>query len=163
MGEAKGDLDAGLEHVEQSAGIQQAHDDVFGEISDDSPNFRNVNHSMVSSDYGRLTWFQVGFVGTIILMMKTQIGLGVLAIPSAFNILGMAPGIVCLLVMAFITTWSGYIIGTFKLQHREVYSIDDAGDILFGLPGRVYLATGFCLCMFHPIFLNITTASFGRT
>ncbi|KAJ5231510.1 uncharacterized protein N7469_006098 [Penicillium citrinum] len=145
MGEAKGDLDAGLEHVEQSAGIQQAHDDVFGEISDDGPNFRNVNHSMVSSDYGRLTWFQVGFVGTIILMMKTQIGLGVLAIPSAFNILGMAPGIVCLLVMAFITTWSGYIIGTFKLQHREVYSIDDAGDILFGLPGRVYLATGFCL------------------
>lgn len=79
--------------------------------------------------------------------MKTQIGLGVLAIPSAFDTLGMAPGIICLIVMAFITTWSGYIIGIFKLQHREVYSIDDAGGIMFGLPGRIYLATGFCLCM----------------
>lgn len=48
MGEAKEDFDAGLEHVEQSAGIQQTHDDVFGEISEDGPNFRNVNHNMAS-------------------------------------------------------------------------------------------------------------------
>lgn len=90
-------------------------------------------------------------MGTIVLMMKSQIGLGVLAIPSAFDTLGMVPGIICLLVMAVITTWSGYIIGNFKLNHRGVYSIDDAGGIIFGLPGRIYLATGFCLCMFKYI------------
>lgn len=88
-------------------------------------------------------------MGTVILMMKTQIGLGVLAIPSALDALGMVPGIICLVAMACITTWSGYIIGTFKLQHREVYSIDDAGGIMFGLTGRAYLSAGFCLCM-HP-------------
>ncbi|KAL4935606.1 hypothetical protein BDV06DRAFT_206650 [Aspergillus oleicola] len=78
-------------------------------------------------------------------MMKTQIGLGVLAIPSALDVLGMVPGIICLLAVAVITTWSGYVIGMFKLQHREVYSIDDAGGIMFGLPGRVVLSTAFCL------------------
>ncbi|KAJ5355329.1 uncharacterized protein N7496_012541 [Penicillium cataractarum] len=129
MAYCKKDLVEAPVHAEQmTVGDQQAHDDVFGEISDDGPNFRNV-----------------GFVGTIILMVKTQIGLGVLAIPSALDVLGMVPGIVCLFVMAFITTWSGYIIGKFKLNHREVYSIDDAGGIMFGLPGRVYVATGFCL------------------
>lgn len=87
-------------------------------------------------------------MGTVILMLKTQIGLGVLAIPSALNTLGMVPGIICLIIVACITTWSGYVIGTFKLHHREVYSIDDAGGIMFGVVGRGILSTGFCLCMF---------------
>ncbi|KAJ5763948.1 hypothetical protein N7533_002629 [Penicillium manginii] len=91
MAESKKDLEDEIPvHVEQTVGAQQNHDDVFGELSDDGPNFRNV-----------------GFVGTIVLMMKSQIGLGVLAIPSAFDTLGMVPGIICLLVMAVITTWSG--------------------------------------------------------
>ena len=79
-------------------------------------------------------------------MMKTQIGLGVLAIPSAFNALGMIPGVLCLIAVAVITTWSGHVIGTFKLKHRDVYSIDDAGGIIFGMSGRVALSIGFCLC-----------------
>ncbi|RAH75504.1 uncharacterized protein BO66DRAFT_445318 [Aspergillus aculeatinus CBS 121060] len=104
------------------------NDDVFGELTENGPNYRNV-----------------GFVGTVILMMKTQIGLGVLAIPSALDTLGMVPGLICLLAFAMITTWSGYVVGTFKLQHREVYSLDDAGAIMLGLPGRAILAASFCL------------------
>lgn len=79
-------------------------------------------------------------------MMKTQIGLGVLSIPSAFDTLGLIPGIICLIVIAAITTWSDYIVGVFKLQHPEVYSIDDAGGLMFGRIGREVLATAFCLC-----------------
>ncbi|CAI7582203.1 unnamed protein product [Penicillium bialowiezense] len=120
--DTKGDL------VTLPSQIDLNHDDVFGELREDGPNYRNV-----------------GFTGTVILMMKTQIGLGVLAIPSALDVLGMVPGIICLIAMAIITTWSGYVIGTFKLRHREVYSVDDAGGIIFGFPGRAFLSTGFCL------------------
>ncbi|KAJ5097364.1 hypothetical protein N7456_008085 [Penicillium angulare] len=105
-----------------------AYDVVFGEITEDGPNYRNV-----------------GFLGTVILMMKTQIGLGVLAIPTAFDTLGMVPGIICLVAIACITTWSDYMIGVFKLQHREVYGIDDAGALLLGKTGRVILSLAFCL------------------
>ena len=108
----------------------------------------------------RLIVSQVGFVGTVILMMKTQIGLGVLAIPSALNALGMVPGVICLVVIAIITTWSGYVIGAFKLQHRQVYSIDDAGGIMFGIVGRSALSVGFCLC---TCFANIPHASRNQT
>jgi len=65
----------------------QVHDDVFGDITDEGPNYRAV-----------------GWIGTVALMMKTQIGLGVLSIPAVFDVLGIAPGIICLIVIAAITT-----------------------------------------------------------
>lgn len=79
-------------------------------------------------------------------MMKTQIGLGVLSIPSAFDTLGLVPGVICLLAVAVITTWSDYMVGAFKLKHREVYSIDDAGGLMFGPIGREIFGFVFCLC-----------------
>jgi len=48
---------------------------------------------------------QAGWMGASILMMKTQIGLGVLSIPLVFDTLGMIPGIIILLGIAIITTW----------------------------------------------------------
>lgn len=83
--------------------------------------------------------------------MKTMIGLGVLSIPSAFNTLGIVPGVICMCTIAGITTWSNYIVGVFKLRHREVYGIDDAGGLIFGRPGREILGAAFCICEFlHP-------------
>jgi len=53
-------------------------------------------------------------------MMKTQIGLGVLSIPYVLETLGIVPGIICLLAIAVITTWSDYVVGTFKKAHPDV-------------------------------------------
>ncbi|KAJ5369226.1 uncharacterized protein N7496_008986 [Penicillium cataractarum] len=108
--------------------LEGSHDAVFGEITEDGPNYRAV-----------------GWKGTAVLMMKTQIGLGVLSIPVAFDALGVVPGVICLIVIAGITTWSDYVIGTFKLRHREVYGIDDVGELLMGRPGRYLLGSAFCL------------------
>lgn len=69
-------------------------------------------------------------------MMKIQIGLAVLSIPAVFDILGMIPGIICLLVIGAIITWSNYMVGAFKLRHPEIYGIDDVGRLLFGSIGR---------------------------
>ncbi|KAJ5716102.1 hypothetical protein N7493_008013 [Penicillium malachiteum] len=105
-----------------------SHDAVFGEITEEGPNYRNV-----------------GWLGTAVLMMKTQIGLGVLSIPVAFDSLGIVPGVIVLCAIAGITTWSDYIIGVFKVRHREVYGIDDVGELLFGKAGRIILGTAFVL------------------
>lgn len=79
-------------------------------------------------------------------MMKTQIGLGVLSIPAVFDVLGIVPGVICLIIIAAITTWSDYMVGVFKRRHTQVYSIDDAGDLMFGRIGREILGIAFCLC-----------------
>ncbi|KAF3352673.1 hypothetical protein VdG1_08839 [Verticillium dahliae VDG1] len=112
-----------------------SHDAVFGGISGKGPNYRNV-----------------GWLGTVALMMKTQIGLGVLSIPAAFDTLGIVPGVLVLCAISAITTWSDYIVGVFKLRHREVYSIDDAGQLMFGRIGREVMGVAFCL------FLTVTVA-----
>ncbi|KAM6504680.1 hypothetical protein FSOLCH5_015182 [Fusarium solani] len=79
-------------------------------------------------------------------MMKCQIGLGVLSIPVAFDVLGMIPGVICMMVIAALSTWGSYVIGEFKLNHREIYGIDDAAGIMFGRVDREIV--GFCFILF---------------
>lgn len=79
-------------------------------------------------------------------MMKTQIGLGVLSIPAAFDSLGIVPGVICLCMIAAITTWSDCMVGVFKMRHPTVYGLEDAGGLMFGPLGRNSLAGAFCLC-----------------
>lgn len=54
------------------------------------------------------------------LILKSQIGLGVLGLPFSLQVLGIVPGVLCLLAVSLITTWSGWVIGNFKLKHRQV-------------------------------------------
>ncbi|KAJ5087340.1 hypothetical protein N7456_010956 [Penicillium angulare] len=107
---------------------QAPHDAVFGELNEDGPNYRNV-----------------GWLGTVALMMKTQIGLGVLSIPSVFDTLGMIPGVVILCVVASIATWTSYMVGIFKLKHPEVYGFEDAGALMFGRIGKEIFGIAFSL------------------
>lgn len=79
-------------------------------------------------------------------MMKCQIGLGVLSIPAAFDVLGMIPGVICMMVIAALSTWGSYVIGGFKLNHREIYGIDNAAGIMFGRVGREIVGFCFILC-----------------
>ncbi|KAJ4125849.1 hypothetical protein NW765_001623 [Fusarium oxysporum] len=117
-----------LNNTPSIAGEAQVHDDVFGDITDEGPNYRAV-----------------GWIGTVALMMKTQVGLGVLSIPAVFDVLGILPGIICLIVIAAITTWSDYMIGVFKRNHPQIYGIDDAGFLIFGRVGREIFGIAFCL------------------
>ena len=78
-------------------------------------------------------------------MMKICIGLGILSIPSGFDILGLIPGVICLLAIGAITTWSSYMVGVFKINHPGVYGLDDTGAILFGRIGRYVFGGAFCI------------------
>ncbi|KAF5589399.1 amino acid transporter [Fusarium pseudocircinatum] len=120
------------------------HDAVFGAMTEDGPNYRNV-----------------GWVGTSIIMMKTQIGLGVLSIPAAFDILGMIPGVICMLIIAALTTWGAYVIGPFKLKHPEIYGIDDATGLVFGRVGRELVSVGFSLFLIFCAGSGILGISIG--
>lgn len=92
-------------------------------------------------------------------MLKTQFGLGILSIPGVFDTLGMVPGVICVCVVAGISTWANYIIGGFKQRHPEVYGIDDAGGLMFGRIGREVFGVGVCIsessCNHNSFFVYI--------
>ena len=79
-------------------------------------------------------------------MIKSIIGLGALAMPSILNNLGLIPGVMVMCFVGFVSWWSTRSIGLFKLNHPEVYAIDDAGSILMGKVGREVFGAAFCIC-----------------
>jgi amino acid permease len=129
------------QHNEEGA---VTNDAVFGTITEDGPNYRNV-----------------GWLGTSVLMMKSQIGLGVLSIPASFDALGLIPGIICMLAIAVITTWSDLVVGNFKRRHPEVYGIDDAAGLVFGRVGKEIYGISYSLltiCIAGSAMLGISIA-----
>jgi hypothetical protein len=47
---------------------------------------------------------QVGWIATAVLMFKTQVGLGVLSLPSVLHTLGIVPGTITLLAVGALST-----------------------------------------------------------
>ncbi|WVW84396.1 hypothetical protein I302_106430 [Kwoniella bestiolae CBS 10118] len=135
-----GELDGEVGHA---VGVT-THDEVFGDIKEDGPNYRNV-----------------GWLGAVVLLLKSQIGLGVLSLPFALSTLGIVPGVLCLVAVAAIMTWSGYCVGVFKLKHREVYSVVDVGEIMFGKVGREVFAAIYCIFMIFVVGSAVVGASIG--
>ncbi|WWC62647.1 uncharacterized protein I303_105244 [Kwoniella dejecticola CBS 10117] len=124
-----GDIKNKSDHDLETATIST--DDVFGNINEDGPNYRNV-----------------GWLGTTVLLIKSQIGVGVLSVPSTLAVLGIVPGIICLWVISAIICWSDYVVGQFKRNHPSVYGIDDVGYMLFkGRIGREVIAVMYWLFM----------------
>lgn len=79
-------------------------------------------------------------------MLKTQIGLGVLAIPQVFETLGLIPGVLCVVLIGSMITWSNYIVGVFKLRHPDVYGIEDVGKLFLGQFGYEFFGWLFSIC-----------------
>jgi hypothetical protein len=75
-------------------------------------------------------------------MLAENVSLGVLALPQALAILGLVPGILCICLLGIIATYTGYLIGEFKLAYPSLHSYADAGHLIGGPLGREVLAVG---------------------
>ncbi|ATY63580.1 amino acid transporter, putative [Cordyceps militaris CM01] len=102
---------------------------------------RSPNHSMddASSDaalinFKSLSWWK----GGIILIAET-VSLGILSLPSVVATLGLAPGIVLILVMSFLSTYSGLMLGEFQKEYPFVENFGDAVEVIGRTMGSVGL------------------------
>ncbi|KAL1412208.1 hypothetical protein Q8F55_003219 [Vanrija albida] len=93
----------------------QAVDAVFGALDGSTQSYRSVTT-----------------LGAFALISKANIGLGVLSIPFVFQVLGIVPGIICILVIQTMIGYAATTIGPFKLNHPEVYGVADAGFVFGG-------------------------------
>ncbi|EYE96828.1 uncharacterized protein EURHEDRAFT_514071 [Aspergillus ruber CBS 135680] len=82
-------------------------------------------------------------------MMKIEVGIGVLSLPQVFDTLGMIPGVLALLAISSITTWSAYIVGCFKLNHPDMYTIADVVWIFIAGSGILGLSIGLNAVSMH--------------
>jgi len=74
-------------------------------------------------------------------MLAENVSLGVLALPQALAILGLVPGLLLIFFLGVIATYTGWIIGEFKLAYPAVQTFADVGMMIAGPIGREILAT----------------------
>ncbi|CAN6656271.1 hypothetical protein TRVA0_029S00100 [Trichomonascus vanleenenianus] len=84
-------------------------------------------------------------IGAAVLIAKAQFGLGVLGLPFTMEVLGLVPGVICLIVLCAFSIWSGVVVGRFRLSRPEVYSVGDATLLMFGKIGCELMGIGFWL------------------
>ncbi|KAE8131727.1 transmembrane amino acid transporter protein-domain-containing protein [Aspergillus pseudotamarii] len=83
--------------------------------------------------YRTLRWWQF--------MIAETISLGILSLPSAMAALGLVPAVILIIGLGLVATYTGYVLGQFKLRYPHVHSMADAGEILLGRFGRELLGT----------------------
>lgn len=69
-------------------------------------------------------------------MIAETISLGILGLPSALATLGFLPGILLIVLISLMASYTGYITYQFKCRFPNVRSYPDAFQIMFGAPGR---------------------------
>ncbi|KAH6639706.1 transmembrane amino acid transporter protein-domain-containing protein [Boeremia exigua] len=93
------------------------------------------------------------------LMLAENVSLGVLALPQALAILGIVPGLICICFLGLIATYTGWLIGEFKLAYPRVQSFPDCGELIAGPVGREIMAVGSILILVFVSGAHVLTFS----
>ncbi|CAG8924732.1 unnamed protein product [Penicillium salamii] len=102
--------------------------------------------------YKVLKWWQGG-----LLMVAETISLGILSLPAAIAGLGLVPGLIILIGLGLLATYTGYVIGQYKMRHPHISSMADAGEVLMGRFGRELFGTGQLLFLIFLMASHILT------
>jgi amino acid permease len=94
---------------------------------------------LFDSEEGNIDFRGVSWQAAAVLIAKFQIGLGALSLPSTFHVLGFFPGILCLVIIACITTVAGYVSGNARQYYPHMHSVGDAAELLFGKGAREFV------------------------
>ncbi|KAJ5157275.1 uncharacterized protein N7482_008375 [Penicillium canariense] len=110
-----------------------------GEVADA---FGNEEYAEIK--YKTLKWWQCG-----LLMICESVSLGVLSLPSAVATLGLVPGVILIVGLGLLATYTGYNIGLMRERYPHIQNLADAGEILAGRIGREVFGAGqFLFCLF---------------
>ncbi|OJJ58068.1 hypothetical protein ASPSYDRAFT_1178640 [Aspergillus sydowii CBS 593.65] len=102
--------------------------------------------------YRTLEWWQCGMI-----MIAETISLGILSLPSAMATLGLVPCIILIIGLGVVATYTGYVLGQFKLAYPHIHSMADAGEVLLGRFGREVLGAAQLLFLIFIMGSHILT------
>lgn len=73
-----------------------------------------ASHGEGEIDYKTMSWFHAGVV-----MIAETISLGILSLPSALATVGFVPGVIFILGLGLIATYTGYVMWQVKMKYPE--------------------------------------------
>lgn len=93
------------------------------------------------------------------IMIAETISLGILSLPSVLATIGMAPGLILILGLGILATYTGFVLGQFKLAHPHVHNMADAGEVMMGPWGRELFGLAQMLFLVFVMASHILTFS----
>lgn len=63
-------------------------------------------------------------------LIAETVSLGILSLPAVVANLGLAPGVIIMVIMGILSTYSGLVMGEFRKQYPWVQSFGDAGEVM---------------------------------
>ncbi|KAI9374411.1 transmembrane amino acid transporter protein-domain-containing protein [Aspergillus egyptiacus] len=102
--------------------------------------------------YKVLKWWQCG-----LLMVAETVSLGVLSLPAAVAGLGLVPAVIILVLLGLFATYTGFVIGQFKMRYPHVTNFADAGGVLLGRFGYEFMGIAQMLFFIFVMASHLVT------
>ncbi|KAL6705114.1 hypothetical protein ACN47E_007373 [Coniothyrium glycines] len=83
----------------------------------------------------------------VIISVTNEVGIGMLSLPSALNVLGFFPGVLCIVVMGMLSLYTAYNLIQYWRKYPHMLNIVDYGRVLGGPWMEAVFATGFLINM----------------
>ncbi|KAF2846242.1 hypothetical protein T440DRAFT_247265 [Plenodomus tracheiphilus IPT5] len=83
----------------------------------------------------------------VIIFITNEVGIGMLSLPSALNVLGFFPGILCVVVMGMLSLYTAYNLIQYWRKYPYMLNIVDYGRVLGGPWVEGVFAVGFLINM----------------
>jgi amino acid permease len=83
----------------------------------------------------------------VIIFVTNEVGIGMLSLPAALNVLGFFPGILCIIVMGMLSLYTAYNLIQYWRKYPYMLNIVDYGRVLGGPWVEGIFAFGFLINM----------------
>ena len=80
-----------------------------------------------------------------LIYITNQVGIGILSLPAALQTLGLVPGIICIIGMGILVTYTAYVLLQFFRKYPTVLNCVDCFRIIGGAPLAIIVGIAFVL------------------
>lgn len=96
-----------------------------------------------------------------IIFITNEVGIGILSLPAALNVLGLIPGLIAIVAMGSLSLYTAYILVQMYRRYPHVVNMVDFGRILGGKPLEFIFAAGFIINLSLISASAVITMSIG--
>lgn len=82
---------------------------------------------------------------TALVLVTNQVGLGILSLPSQLQTLGIVPGVIAIVGLGLLSTYTAYELLQFYRRYPHVVNIVDMARVVGGKPFEVVVAIGLLI------------------
>ncbi|KAF2021945.1 hypothetical protein BU24DRAFT_488260 [Aaosphaeria arxii CBS 175.79] len=127
--------------------------DTRNEKDELSPNGKSSSAPAYSNDYDGQTGEvfdpyggkKLGMVRTALIFFTNQVGIGILSLPAMLHTIGLIPGIITIITMGVLATYTAYILIQFYRKYPTIRDVVDVGRIMGGKPLEIIVGAAHVL------------------